>query len=265
MKKFAGILLILVGVCGAAAYWIDLTEFTDPTKGFSTVGSIWLRYALLALLLGIVAVASLMTVQRPAAMERKNLPLAVLCAVCGIACVAVGALELLSCIIGAFSFSCLVLGVGGIFCGWWTLALCGHWGSAHSGTPAGGVAFGILGSFFFLVLTLVRFAGNYSSLYRFAQTMQTFSALAALMLSAVLLRVSFFPESRWGRREYTAGMWAFYLCTCCEVPQAVFRFMEGQTAVSELAISMLLGCMGLLGAGCALSALSGERQKAANE
>ena len=260
MKKFAGILLVLVGICGAAAYTIDLTQFTDPTKGFSVVGSVWLRYAIVAALLLIAALASLMAARRPAALEKRNLPLALLLALCGLASAAVGALELLGA--GLASYKMLFLGVLGILCALWLLTLCVHWAASGAQDPAGGIPLGIAGGTFFLALTLMRFAGNYSSIYRFAQTMQTFSALAALMLSAVLLRVSFFPESRWGRREYITGMWAFYLCTCCEVPQAVARYLWGQTPLSELAFSLLLGCMGLLGAGLALSALGHETETA---
>ncbi|MCI2046972.1 MAG: hypothetical protein LKJ90_04585 [Faecalibacterium sp.] len=260
MKKFAGILLILVGACGAAAYTIDLAQFTDPTKGFSVAGAVWLRYALVAALILIAALASLMAARRPAAMEKRNLPLALGLAVCGAACAAVGALELLG--TKTVAYKAFLLGILGLAAAWWMLTLCAHWGSSGARRPVGGIRLGIAGSTFFLALTLVRFAGNYSSVYRFAQTMQTFSALAALLLSSILLRVGFFPESRWGRKEYMTGMWAFYLCTCCEVPQGVARYLWGQTPVSELAFSLLLGCIGLLGAGVALSALGQEAETA---
>ena len=39
MKKTAGILLIAAGVCAAAAYWVDLMNFTDLSKGFAATST----------------------------------------------------------------------------------------------------------------------------------------------------------------------------------------------------------------------------------
>jgi hypothetical protein len=264
MKKIAGALLMMVGLCGAGAYWVDLMEFTEPEKGFSASGSIWLRYGILAALLALAALASLMATRRPAAMERQNLPLAVTLGLCGTACAAAGGITLAVCVAGsrlsgALLFGILskngLIGILELACAWWMFTLCAHWGTGASRAPAGGIALGVPGSALFMVLTLVRFAENYSSIYRFAQTVQTFSALAALLITAVLLRVASFPESRSGRKEYLAGMWAFYLCTCCEVPQGIARFAGGQTTMADLALSILLGLVGVLGAVCALGTL----------
>lgn len=260
MKKTAGILLIAAGVCAAAAYWVDLMNFTDLSKGFAAVGSVWLRYGVLAALLLITLLASGMAARQPAAFAKRNLPAAFFSWLCAAALGAWGALETYAALNGRDTLM-LVLGVLALLGAWWMFLQGLYWAQRNAhGQPACPVVFGILGSLVFLLMTCVRFAKNASSLYRFAQTTQVFSALAALLFTTVLLRTCFFAETARGRKVYCSGMWAFYLCTCFELPQAAARWMAGQTQIGDFALSAVLGCIGLLGAACALASLSGEAQ-----
>ncbi len=260
MKKTAGILLVLAGLCGAFAYWVDLMNFTDLEKGFVTTGSVWVRYGAVGALLLVAWLASRLAARRPESLERKNIAMALFSWLCGAAQAAFGALEIALGLTGGDALQ-LALGALALFSAWWMLIQGIYWfGASPKAGPAGGVALGILGSVYFLLLTCMRFAKNASSFYRFAQTGQVFAALAALLFTTVLLRACLFPESGCGRRVYFSGMWAFYLCTCFELPQAVVRWMAGTTQLGDLALSAALGCFGLLGAAAALSALSGETE-----
>ncbi len=258
MKRTAGILLVLAGVCGAVAYWIDLMNFTDLSKGFSTAGSVWVRYGVLGVLLAAALLASLMAARRPVGVQRRNLPVAVFSLLCALAQAGLGGIELFAAWAAKDALT-LALGALSLLCAWWMLIQGRFWAAdAPKGAPAGGVTMGILGSLYFLLLTCARFAGNASSLYRFAQTAQVFAALAALLFVTVLLRSCFFPESGNGRKLYFSGMWAFYLCTCFELPQALARWMAGATQLGDLAVSAALACTGLMGMACALTALGRE-------
>lgn len=268
MKKIAGSLMVLAGVCGACAYWVDLVNFTDLSKGFVAVGSVWVRYGILMGLLAAGLLASRMASRRPAALEQACVPLGLAAWLCAAVFAGLGALQLAVWYLSGGSLSVqaadqasslltFALGVLALFCAWWLGAAGRLWLSGAPRAPRG-MAVGILGSLYFLLLTCARFATNASSLYRFAQTTETFSALAALVLVSLLVRVCFFPESGCGRKLFWAGIWAFYLCTCCEVPQAAVRWMAGQTQMGDLLTSLTLGFVGLLGAVLALASLSGE-------
>ena len=263
MKKLTGALLAAAGVCAGAAYWLDLMNFTDLDRGFPLVGSVWVRYGVLGALLLVSALGTPLAARRPAALERRSLPLCGITLLCALVYAALGGVQLACCWSGAGEGGLLLLleGVLALGTALFLLMQAFFWADGQPGRClTGGVVLGILGTLYFLLLTFARFATNSSSFYRFAQTTQTFTALLALLVTSVLIRICCFPESRWGRRLYLAGIWAFYLCTCCEVPQAAARWMAGQTRAADLAVSLSLGCIGLLGAVCALSTLSEETE-----
>ena len=260
MRKFAGILLLLVGAGAAAARWLDLASFTDADTGFCLVGSVWVRYAVVAVLLAVGLLASCMASRRPAAAEGRSIPLLLTAGLSAAAFAAAGAMQLAVCW-QQRSFSALetARAVLALAAAWWLAAQAICWAGHGDARPAGGVAGGVIGSLFFFLLTFQRFVTNYSSIYRIAQSTQVFSALAALVLTAVLLRVCTFPESRWGRKLYLAGIEAFYLCTCLELPQAVFLWQNGKTTLADLSVSGALAMLGLMGAAASMAALSREK------
>lgn len=267
MKKTAGILLAAAGLCAGAAYWVDLMNFTDLSSGFVTVGSVWLRYGTLALLLAVGVLGVGLAVRRPAALERRSLPLGLLALLAALVYAALGGIQIACGLAGAQEAALqLVQGVLALITALSLLMRAAAWLAGSAGcVPAGGVGLGVAGTLYFLLLTFVRFAVNDSSLYRFAQTVQTFNALLALLFASTLVRAGCLPESRWGRRLYLTGIWAFYLCTCCEAPQALARWMAGQIQLADLAASLGLGCIGLLGADCALAALVGKASRPSRE
>ena len=50
---------------------------------------------------------------------------------------------------------------------------------------------------------------------------------------------------------FAAGMIAFMLCTCHELPQTVFAFFHGGATMAELAASLAMGLWGVAGLVCA--------------
>ncbi|MBQ7859727.1 MAG: hypothetical protein IJ347_06320 [Faecalibacterium sp.] len=247
MKLFAGVLLLAAGVLASVARWLDLVNFTDLQTGFVTAGSVWVRYAVLLLLVLLAALGGRMAAARPHRVERRAVLLALL-AFAGCAAFAVaGGLQLVS---GGGALAALL----SLITGWWLASLGIAWISKKGNAPALGVGSAIAGTALFFVLTLQRFVQNYSSYHRVGPALSVFSALAALWFAAALVRSTLFPQTDNGQRLAFAGLTAFYLCTCLELPQALCLWLAGQTTLVPLLQSGALAVLGLLGAGCALTA-----------
>lgn len=251
IKRIAGYLLAAAGVLAGCARWLDLTNFTDPHTEFVTVGSVWMRYGVLAALVVIAALASLMACRSDPLRRRSGLRSVLAFAVCA-AFAAMGSLQLVrgmsSSVLSAAN-AALALATA-----WWAAVLGLAWRSEESERPAGGVLGGVLGTLLFYGMTLQRFVRNSSSFYRVSPTVGVFSALAALLFASALIRAVYAPKNS-GRKLVFSGFTAFYLCTCIELPQAVCRWLAGITTTASLVESMTLAVFGLLGAACALAAL----------
>ena len=251
MKRIAGYLLLAAGVLAGCARWLDLINFTDLNTEFVTVGSVWVRYGVLAALVAAAALASLMAGRsaRLAPCSRKRAILAfVVCA----AFAALGGPQFAGGRgRGALDLVCAVLALA---TAWWAALLGLAWHAKAPERPAGGIPAAMLGTILFYVMTLQRFVRNYSSFYRVGPTVSVFSALAALLFGAALIRAVYVPEGG-GRKLVFTGLTAFYLCTCIELPQALCSWLAGSTTVAALAQSAALAVFGLLGAACAMDAL----------
>ncbi len=260
MKKVATALVLLCAAVGGGAYALDLARATDLNTGFVTAGSLWLRYAAIALVLLLMALAAWVLIpKQPEQAARRSPLLALWMLLCGMAFAAAG---------GAGVMQSLhtpgiqrIHGVLQLFTAlWFLLAAVSRLASVPT-PPVGSAAWGILGSLSIYMLTVMRFGFKPSGLVRVAPTVQVFSALLALVFVSSLLRRLYLPQAACGRGMYFCGCASFFLCTCLELPLTIAFQRAGLLTPADLLTSLALALVGVLGGACAL-ALAGR--KAAN-
>lgn len=246
---FGMLLLCLVVAAGRVA---DLCLATDPATSFVTAGSAWWRYLPL---LGLAALAWLLSrfaAQRPAAFFDK-MPLL------GVPMFATGAL------LGAGALAAipLFLEPGS---GWLplvssvTMLLGAVWFllfASRAFTPPSpqanalpGVAGSLLGLAPFAWALLYRFAVAPAAVTRLGCTLRVLSSLAAVLFMAALFKVFYTPGLPAGRALFASGISSFALCGCVELPQALFDFVHGSSAL-VLVWGLAMAALGLCGLACA--------------
>lgn len=101
---------------------------------------------------------------------------------------------------------------------------------------------------FFIYVFFVVFAQPVS-VYRIGPTLETLSALWALLFTVALLRAAYRPDYSTALRSlFRTGCCAFLFCTCIGAPYTVWKLAGGvKTAVSP-AFSLVLVLVGILGA-----------------
>ena len=171
---------IILSVILGVGRMVDLALFTDAETGLCVVGSVWLRYAALAVVL-LLAVAA----GRAAKPEAGKLcspckPSGVM-AVLGagfMAATFVAKLALWdSSVVGRIIMAFLSL-----FCSAWLLALGRSWMSKSWKRPSDDLTHVVLGTAVFYWCVLARFMENSSSWHRVAPTVVVWQMLAALVL-----------------------------------------------------------------------------------
>ncbi len=262
MKHFASFLLVIVGVFAAFLRWLDLVNYTDLSTGFVQVGSVWLRYGAIAVLAVVALLASFMAAKRPENLE-KNAPVSAGIAFAAAALFAGEAALRFVVQYNAdiFFAESLVYVILGFIAAVW-LALFGiSTLSAPYRLPQGGAVLGIMGSFYWYFLLVMRFADNNSSFYRMGPTVEVFAAAAALAFITVLVRATYFPQSGVGRLVYFTGMLAFYVGTCFEFPQTLCDFIAGTQTFGTLLQSSLIAIIGVFGAVSAQRCMGAEKKE----
>lgn len=255
---------------GAVRFW-DLTSNSEAWTGFVTRGSVWLRYGVLALLvICFFALSKLVRTQRTLAeLALPQPPLLAVTAVCALFSGGLGvqyAVEqfvfpstslghaeggaaLLAFALGlrlAFALSMMLFGVWCALLALRRQPLC----------PKAGVArvLGFFGVVAFCVLPLLRYAENPASVSRILRILPICSALAAMLFVVKLLGtlcVTLTPARR-GEVAF-AGLCAFLLCTCVELPQLLWQMQAANVTPLELATGATLGLLGCVGAAMALA------------
>ena len=256
MKRAATWMLLLACVLAGGVHWIDLNSFTDLTTGFVLSGPVWLRYALMAVLLLACAMAArVMGVRRPEELTRRTPAMGAAALLAGLLFAAVGGVRLAGFgrAPGAEKLFCVLCLLTAL---WLLLAGVSRFYRSIA-PPTSSAVWGVLAALSLYLLTVARFGFKPTSLVRIVPTVQVFSALAALLFLNTLSRSLYLPGAPCGRRLYLSGTAAFFLCTCLELPQALAFRRAGLLNGGELLTSAALAGLGLLGAVCALAA-SGE-------
>ena len=219
---FVFILSILLGVLRAA----DLAFGTDAVTGLCVVGSVWWRY----LVLGIVVLA------------------------------AAGAQITLGAASGLGGFVRCILEC---LCSAWLSTMGRCWLSPNEWKkPFGGLYLAVAGSLLFYWNVLLRFMENSSSWHRVTPTAAVWQALAALVFLAALARALHVPQPGNDKTLCAAGLAAFALCLCWQLPY-VLVLMSGLSWAApavwpEIFAGLGLCCVGGIGGACVAACLNGE-------
>ena len=238
---------------------LDLAFATDAVTGLCTVGSVWWRYAAL----GVVVLAAVWYGRsHPLQAERLRCrrPAAGVLAFAGAVCMlAAGAAQ--------FAFapgtvSTLVRILLEVLCAVWLSTLGRCWCSGTDWkTPAGGLPLAVAGSLLFYWNVLLRFMENSSSWHRVQPTAAVWQELAALLVLAALARALYLPKPENGCALHAAGLAAFALCLCWELPQVVYLLARNglqPTVLPEIFTGLALCCVGGMGCVCTMEPKAGN-------
>lgn len=251
---------IILSVILGVGRMVDLALFTDAETGLCVVGSVWLRYAALA-----VAILLAVAAGRAAKPEARKLcspckPSGVM-AVLGagfMAATFVAKLALWdSSVVGRIIMAFLSL-----FCSAWLLALGRSWMSKSWKRPSDDLTHVVLGTAVFYWCVLARFMENSSSWHRVQPTAAVWQMLAVLVFLAALARALHIPQPNNGKTLCAAGLAAFALCLCWQLPY-VLVLMSGLSWAApavwpEIFAGLGLCCVGGIGGACVTACLNGE-------
>ncbi len=240
---FVFILSILLGVLRAA----DLAFGTDAVTSLCVVGSVWLRYAALAV--GVLAAICIGRKLAHGPQELRNHCKAsgIVTAMAGAFFTAAGFLRFAVGMTGAGSFVRAILE---ILCGQWLAQLAKSWLRKDWQPPTKSMASGIWGTLVFYWCVLSRFMENSSSWHRVSPTVMVWEMLAVLLFLSSLVRALWLPETSDGKLLCISGLASFMLAFCWELPQTLTLAMPSQFKLTNLpAIFFGLGiaCVGVLG------------------
>lgn len=260
MKRFATCLAALVCAAAGVVRWLDLAAYTDPATGFVTYGPVWARYAVGGGVLAVLALASLLACRRPMALARPSRALGAYSLAVGTGFTAYAGAQF-SRLFSGLEGLALAQAVLYLLTGLWFFLLATSQLSGGLKSPTRSAAAGLIGTLSLYLLTVVRFGFQPSGIVRIGPTVEVFSALAALLFCAALVKLVYLRGAKSARWLHFAGLAAFFLCTCLELPQTVFSWQAGEAGLPDLCESGLLALLGLLGAGCSIALSGGAPQE----
>lgn len=250
------LLCVLLGIGRGA----DLAFATDAATGLCTAGAVWWRY----LALGIVVLAAVLAGRSrplPETPLRSRRPAAGVLAFAGAVCMlAAGAAQF---VLAAGTVSTFVRILLEVACAVWLSNLGRSWLRRDGWKrPGGGLPLAIAGSALFYWNVLMRFMENSSSWHRVTPTAAVWQALAALVFLAALARALHVPQPGNGKTLCAAGLAAFALCLCWQLPY-VLVLMSGLSWAApavwpEIFAGLGLCCVGGIGGACVTACLNGE-------
>ena len=230
------ILSVLLGIFRG----IDLTFWTDAETGLCVVGPVWLRYAALAVVVGIAVAAGRSSQPKPDALRGRCIPSGVAALAAAVCYGETAVLRIL------WMHSSVVMLLRGLGLSW----LRKDWKTpTRSLTPA------VLGSVIFYWCVLARFMENSSSWHRVAPTAMVWQLLAGLVFLSALARALYLPGTSDGRTLCAGALASFALCLCWEMPGVAQMLTENGSAAlltPELLFRLGLCCVGVLGGLCAV-------------
>ena len=242
------ILSVLLGIFRG----VDLALWTDVETGLCVVGSVWLRYAALAVAIGAAVAAGRCGRPKPDALRGRCVPSGIVALA---AAVCYGAAAVLRILWMHSSVVMLIRAVLEALCAFWMLGLGLGWLRKDWKAPTRSLTPAVLGSVIFYWCVLARFMENSSSWHRVAPTSIVWQLLAALVFQSALARALYLPGTSDGRTLCAGALASFALCLCWEVPTVAQLLAENGAAAlltPELAFRLGLCCVGVLGALCAV-------------
>lgn len=252
-----------LGAVLAVLRMADLLVGTDLSTGLCVVGSVWWRY----LALGIAVLAAVLVGRKSgkkAETVRSRRKLAGVLAFAGAVCfLAAGGAQLALTLGSGTAWSSSVRIILECLCSVWLSTLGRRWLSPGEWkTPAGGLYLAVAGSLLFYWNVLMRFMENSSSWHRVTPTAAVWQELAALVFLSALARALYLPRPGNHKALCAAGLAAFVLCLCWQLPRTLLLVgglpWAGLAVWPEVLAGAGLCCIGSIGAVCAKSCASGQ-------
>lgn len=246
-------LFLLIFILGGAltiGRGLDLALWTDWETGLCLTGSVWLRYAALAIAVAAALWAGFRFSRQPSALRTRYVPFGRTSALAGAFFALAGVLRLVT---GLTGIGAVIRAVLEIVCGLWFAGLAKSWlRKGDYQVPTRSMTPAVLGTAVFYWCVLGRFMENSSSWHRAEPTAMIWQMLAALLFLSALLRALWLPETSNGRMLCMAGLASFMLCFCWGLPHALVMVFRGLTAADlpELFYEAGLCCVGALGLFC---------------
>ena len=242
---------IILSVILGVGRMVDLALFTDAETGLCVVGSVWLRYAALA-----VAILLAVAAGRAAKPEARKLcspckPSGVMAILGAVWIVLAGVAKIF---LGSAPLAKGIWGALAICCGGWLCTLGRGWLQKNWKRPADSLTEVVLGSALFYWCVLARFMENSSSWHRVAPTVVVWQMLAALVFLSVLGRALSLPDTADSRTLCASGLTVWALCLCWEFPQLLDTLLRGGVLarLPDFFFGLGLCCIGVLGGICAV-------------
>lgn len=238
---------------------IDLALLTDAETGLCIVGSVWLRYGALAVAVGAAVAAGRCCKPQAGALRGRCTPSGVVALA---AAVCYGEAAVLRILWMGSSVVMLIRAALEALCAFWMIGLGLSWLRRDWKTPTRSLTPAVLGSAVFYWCVLARFMENSSSWHRVTPTAAVWQALAALVFLAALARALHVPQPGNGKTLCAAGLAAFALCLCWQLPH-VLVLMSGLSWAAlavwpEIFAGLGLCCVGGIGGACVTACLNGE-------
>lgn len=238
---------------------IDLALLTDAETGLCIVGSVWLRYGALAVAVGAAVAAGRCCQPQAGALRGRCTPSGVVALA---AAVCYGEAAVLRILWMGSSVIMLIRAALEALCAFWMIGLGLSWLRRDWKTPTRSLTPAVLGSAVFYWCVLARFMENSSSWHRVTPTAAVWQALAALVFLAALARALHVPQPGNGKTLCAAGLAAFALCLCWQLPY-VLVLMSGLSWAApavwpEIFAGLGLCCVGGIGGACVAACLNGE-------
>lgn len=235
---------------------IDLALLTDAETGLCIVGSVWLRYGALAVAVG-AAVAAGRCCKPQAGALRGH------CTPSGVVALAAAVCYGLAAVLRVFwmgsSVVMLIRAALEALCAFWMIGLGLSWLRKDWKTPTRSLTPAVLGSAVFYWCVLARFMENSSSWHRVQPTAAVWQMLAVLVFLAALARALHIPQPDNGRTLCAAGLAAFALGLCWQLPQC-FALLAGNgmglAVMPDFFAGLGLCCVGSIGGVCAAACLN---------
>ena len=251
---------IILSVILGVGRMVDLALFTDAETGLCVVGSVWLRYAALA-----VAILLAVAAGRAAKPEAGKLcspckPSGVMAILGAVGIVLAGVAKIF---LGSAPLAKGIWGALAICCGGWLCTLGRGWLQKNWKRPADSLTEVVLGSALFYWCVLARFMENSSSWHRVAPTVVVWQMLAALVFLSVLGRALSLPDTADSRTLCASGLTVWALCLCWELPQLLDTLLRGGVLarLPDFFFGLGLCCIGVLGGICAVRTTRTESER----
>lgn len=256
-RKIPTILILAVLAAMVGVYWLDMTLFIDPASGFVETGSIWHRYALLVVPVGLALAGSRTLGSRAIATFRlKNPVLGALMMAAAVSGVTMGGMGMYYGY-NPFSTYRLILSFLYAWYGGWMFLAGVQMFTQKRASPTTNVFWGIVAAMPYCVQTAYRVLVDPSSLYRLSSQVRTFAALVTMLWMGMLLRALYIALLRTRVRDiYIMGMFVFLL-NAMEFAQTIYALPSGKVTPLDFMEAVNMGFVALIAAGVSLS-LSGQ-------